>query len=146
MLCTPYPQLTNISALFYQVCQNAGQYIMVQLNKILTMPPVTDNKKLWESVLSEMELNVSKANFSTWFKDTHVIRQDSGTVYVGVPNTFVRDWLVTKYHKLILKSLRNLADHIRAVEYHIASEHRQTTKESSTSSTMQTLLQCPILI
>jgi hypothetical protein len=29
-----------------------------------------DNKQLWDSVLVEIEINVSKANFSTWFKNT----------------------------------------------------------------------------
>jgi len=96
---------------------------MVQLNQT-QMPIALDNKKLWESVLSEMELNVSKANFNTWFKDTHVVKQEEGVVYVGVPNTFVRDWLVNKYHKLILKALRGFGDYVRSVEYLIASDVR----------------------
>ncbi len=86
------------------------------------MQTVTDNKKLWDGVLAEIELGVSRANFSTWFKDTHVVRLDDGIVYVGVPNTFVKDWLINKYHKLILKALRGFGDYIRAVEYIIASD------------------------
>jgi len=89
------------------------------------MPPATDNKKLWEGVLAEMELIVSRANFTTWFKDTHIIKQNDGVIYVGVPNTFVKDWLVNKYHKLILKSLRGLNNYIRSVEYLISTEVKQ---------------------
>ncbi len=95
------------------------------------MPPVTDNKKLWESVLVEMELNVSPANFNTWFKDTYILKQNEGVIYVGVPNTFVKDWLVNKYHKLILKTLRNFGNYIRGVEYLISNEARRESASNA---------------
>ena len=82
-----------------------------------------DNKKLWDSVLLEVELSVSKASFKTWFKDTYISRQDEGTVCISVPNPFVKDWLVTKYHKFILRSLRNCGEHIRSVEYMISKDN-----------------------
>jgi chromosomal replication initiator protein len=65
----------------------------------------------------EIEGEVSKANFSTWFKNTSVVKEDSGTVFVGVPNEFVKDWLGNKFHKLILRVLRNAWEHTRNVEY-----------------------------
>ena len=88
------------------------------------MPPIIENKKLWEGVLAEMELSVSRANFSTWFKDTHVVKQQDGVVYIGVPNTFVKDWLANKYHKSILRILRNFGDYIRGIEYLISTDGR----------------------
>lgn len=78
-----------------------------------------ENKKLWDNTLAQIELNVSKANFGTWFRNTCITKQEEGTIYLGVPNTFVRDWLINKYHKLILKSLRELDSNIRALEYTI---------------------------
>jgi chromosomal replication initiator protein len=46
-----------------------------------------------------------------------------------VPNDFIKEWMVTKYQKLILKSLVSLADHIRGVEFTISrftpSEQKQ---------------------
>ena len=76
-----------------------------------------ENKKLWQSVLGEIELATSKANFNMWFKDTFINKQEEGTIYVGVPNVFVKDWLINKYHKNILKSLRSFREHIHAIEY-----------------------------
>lgn len=98
-----------------------------------------DNKKLWDSVLVEMELNLSKPNFNTWFKDTAIIKQEDGAVYLGVPNTFVQDWLGSKFHNTILKSLRALSPNIQSLHYIISKENpkekiiveknTQTTKE-----------------
>lgn len=81
---------------------------------------LVDNTTLWNNALSEIELNISKANYSTWFKDTFVTKFEDGVVFIGVPNPFVKDWLYTKFHKTILKTLRDQSEHIRAVEYTIS--------------------------
>jgi chromosomal replication initiator protein len=81
-----------------------------------------DNKELWARALVDIELEVSKANFSTWFKNTRIVKQEGGVVYVGVQNEFVRDWLQNKYSSSILRILRNLSSEVRGVEYIIAKD------------------------
>ena len=81
------------------------------------MSTTLNYKTLWEEVLLEIERQVSKANFKTWFKDTFINKYDDGVVIVGVPNTFVKDWLSKKFHKSILKILRDTTEEVRAVEY-----------------------------
>ena len=88
-----------------------------------------DNKKLWDSVLVEMELHLSKPNFNTWFKDTYILKQEEGTVYLSVPNTFVQDWLSNKFHNLILKSLRGLSSQIQSLHYTISKEDMRIKQE-----------------
>jgi chromosomal replication initiator protein len=89
-----------------------------------------DNKKLWDSVLVEMELNLSKPNFNTWFKDTAIIKQDDGAVYLSVPNTFVQDWLGSKFHNVILKALRSISSNIQSLHYIISKEDIKEKQES----------------
>lgn len=79
-----------------------------------------DNKELWDKALVDIELEVSKANFSTWFKNTRITKQEGGTVYVSVQNEFVRDWLSNKYNSTILRILRNASAEVRGVEYVIS--------------------------
>ena len=81
-----------------------------------------DNKSLWDRVLVDMELAVSKANFTTWFKDTWIERQEDGTVFLSVPNAFVKDWLSKKYHQILLKSLREVGEDIRALDYSVSKD------------------------
>jgi len=83
------------------------------------MESILDTKKLWDSALTEIELSISKANFGTWFKHTEINKLEDGTVFLNVPNTFVRDWLLNKYHKFILKALREISPEIRSIEYQI---------------------------
>ncbi len=90
-----------------------------------------DNEQIWNNVLVEIELSVSKATFNTWSKDTHISKQEEGIIYLSVPNAFVKDWLFNKYHKTVLKYLRNLSENVRALEYVIAKD--ESKKQSSIS-------------
>ncbi|MFZ2151549.1 MAG: chromosomal replication initiator protein DnaA [Minisyncoccia bacterium] len=88
-----------------------------------------NTKELWQAALAEIELSLSRANYSTWFKSTTIVKFDDGTVYIGVPNEFVKDWLITKYHSFILKTLRDLNNHVRTVEYCITKTTSEPRKE-----------------
>src|SRR3989338_5800821 len=83
---------------------------------------MTDYKQLWQSALIEIELSISSGNFTTWFKDTRIVKEEGGVVVLSVPNAFVKEWLVTKYHSSILRNLRNLENSIHAVEYVVNKE------------------------
>lgn len=76
-----------------------------------------DVKKLWDDALVSIELSITAANFKTWFRDTYIVTLEDGTVTLGVPSVFVRDWLSDKFQNLILKTLRELTPHARSVEY-----------------------------
>jgi chromosomal replication initiator protein len=78
------------------------------------------NQKLWEQTLLKIQSEVSNANYTTWFRNTFIKRLDQGTVYLGVPNEFVREWLATKYHKTILKFLREFNNEIRNIQYSVS--------------------------
>src|SRR3989344_4354063 len=76
------------------------------------------NEELWQNALSEIELNVSRASFATWFKDTGLADiNNEGVVTISVPNGFAQEWLGNKYHKFILKSLRTTIPEIRSINY-----------------------------
>ncbi|HUC88875.1 MAG TPA: chromosomal replication initiator protein DnaA [Candidatus Paceibacterota bacterium] len=92
-----------------------------------------NTNELWTNCLSEIELNISKANFTTWFKNTSIVKEDSGTVYVGVPNEFVKDWLYNKFHKLILKTLIEHNNGVRSIEYMISKHEAGKQNEENKS-------------
>ena len=84
------------------------------------MPLTCDHKNIWDDALEVLESKISKANFNTWFKDTFITKIDDGIVYIGVPNTFVRDWLNNKFHKDILKTLRDISNEVRSLEFNVS--------------------------
>ena len=69
-----------------------------------------DSTQLWERCLGELELTLTKANFTTWFKNTFILEYKEGTVVVGVPNAFTKAWMENKYHQKIYKSLQAITE------------------------------------
>ncbi|EKD58947.1 MAG: hypothetical protein ACD_56C00020G0002 [uncultured bacterium] len=74
-----------------------------------------NNAELWQAALGEIELSISKANFSTWFKNTTILSNENGKVVIGVPNGFAKEWLENKYNTYIFRALRNFQDDIREI-------------------------------
>lgn len=79
------------------------------------------NQQLWQAILGNLELTLSKANFTTWFKNTSIIEKSDYGIVVGAPNAFTKEWLQNKYHQDILKALKTIAPEIKEVKYQIVS-------------------------
>ncbi len=75
---------------------------------------------LWQAVLGEIELSVSRGNFLTWFKNTSLLKQDNGIVVVGVPNIFIKQQLERKYNSLVMETLQKNGVEVKEVEYKIS--------------------------
>lgn len=69
-----------------------------------------------------MEIQLTRANFSMWLKDTRPIDRKEGTLYIALPSNFAKTWVEDKYQKNILGVLRNLDSSVKKVEYIINSQ------------------------
>ena len=98
-----------------------------------------DYQQLWSSALSQIEIELSRVNFNTWFKNTHIIDYKEGSVTIGVPNEFVKDWLNQKYHKFILRILRTIHEGVRAVVFTVVKSESHQKKSQHTTITGQPL-------
>ncbi len=91
-----------------------------------------NNEQIWQAVLGEMEISLSKANFVTWFKDTFISSFSEDLVVVGVPNAFVKKWLEEKYHKNILIALEKVTQQkVDKIEYHLENKKQSNTQNIS---------------
>lgn len=75
------------------------------------------NEEIWQAALGEIELNISKANYITWFHDTNILKNKDGEATIGVPNGFSKEWLENKYNKIILRALRNILPEIKELKF-----------------------------
>ena len=79
-----------------------------------------NNTEIWQAVLAELELSISKANFVTWFRNTGIVSIQDGQVVLCVPSTFARAWFEKKYNQMIIKSLeRIMGKPVRRLDYKI---------------------------
>ncbi len=98
-----------------------------------------DLQQLWVSALSQIEIELSRVNFNTWFKNTRIIDYKDGDVTIGVPNEFVKDWLNQKYHKFILRVLRTIHEGIRSVSFVVVKPENLQKKTAHISISGQPL-------
>lgn len=78
-----------------------------------------DLKETWQAALGELEVTLSKANFTTWFKNTslHDVLGEKATI--SVPSAFAKEWLENKYKSQILETLKKLNPEIEKLEFQV---------------------------
>jgi chromosomal replication initiator protein len=65
-------------------------------------------QEIWETALGELQVQVSKANYRTWFKKTAGLSYQDNRFVIGVPNTFAAEYLEKNQRSLIEKALFGL--------------------------------------
>jgi len=62
-------------------------------------------QQIWETALGELQIQVSKHNFRTWLEKTVGLSYQDNQFVIGVPNTFVAEYLEKNQRSLIEKTL-----------------------------------------
>lgn len=77
------------------------------------------DNSLWQAVLGEIELSVSRASYVTWFKSTRMLRHKDNVLVIGVPNVFIKQQLERKFNQLITETLQKNGVKPDNIEYKI---------------------------
>jgi len=89
-------------------------------------------KEIWNKALNKLQIQVSKANYSTWLSNSQGLGCQDNTFVVGVPNVFVAEWLSKRLYPLIKKTLIDLMGKDVDVQFEIYnSEQSRPTRSSS---------------
>lgn len=97
-----------------------------------------DLNDLWQNTLSEIELQVSRPNFTTWFKNSQLLDKKDGAALIGFPNNFAKEWAENKYYKTILGALRNLDDTTKKLEFVVCNTATGTAPKIGESKLKKT--------
>lgn len=81
---------------------------------------------LWQSVLGEIELSVSQANYATWFKNTELLECDNDTAVVAVANIFAKKQFEVKFNALIQSILEKNGASPKSIIYTVNSGAKKT--------------------
>lgn len=89
---------------------------------------------LWQSVLGEIELSVSHANFTTWFKNTELIEQTPDSVTIAVPNIFAKRQFEVKFNDQIKTILQKNGVTPSRIAYTVRTSGKKTVSREITTS------------
>jgi chromosomal replication initiator protein len=91
-------------------------------------------KEIWEIALGELQVQVSKPNFRTWFSKTIGLSYQDNQFVIGVPNTFAAEYLEKNQRSLIEKALAGLtAPEVQVVFQVNGKSHHQPTQADNVS-------------
>jgi chromosomal replication initiator protein len=62
-------------------------------------------KAIWESALGKLQIQVSKANYTTWLSNSQGLSCQDNIFVVSVSNIFVAEWLSKRLYPLVRKTL-----------------------------------------
>jgi chromosomal replication initiator protein len=72
------------------------------------------SEQVWQAVLGQLQLEMTKATFDTWVRDTWLLTQEDGTFVIGVPNAYAKDWLENRLLSTVKRTLTGIVG--RSVE------------------------------
>ncbi len=80
-------------------------------------------QEIWDAALGELQLQVSRANFRTWLEKTKGLSYQDNHLILGVPNTFVSEYLDKNLRSLIEKTLIGITQSDVRVTFSLDSGH-----------------------
>jgi len=93
-----------------------------------------DKNNLWESTLAQLQMDLSAANFQTWFKGkTTLVSLDENLVEIGCSSSYVKNWLESRYHGQI----KSILDKATAKNISIVFSVRPLEKEVTNKSKLR---------
>ena len=90
---------------------------------------------LWQSVLGEIELSISHAAFTTWFKNTELIDNTGDFVTIAVPNIFAKQQFEVKFNDQIKSILEKNGVSPQRITYTVKTSTSKKTITRETTAT-----------
>jgi len=83
-------------------------------------------RQVWEAALGELQVQVSKPNYRTWFEKSLGLSYQGNQFVIGVPNTFVAEYLDRNQRSLIEKTLIGITGRDVNVVFHVDTNHQNS--------------------
>jgi chromosomal replication initiator protein len=65
-------------------------------------------EQAWQSALGQLQMEMPKASFDTWVRDTQIFSYEDGLFTIGVRNAYARDWLESRLSSTVTRLLMGI--------------------------------------
>jgi chromosomal replication initiator protein len=87
-----------------------------------------NTEQAWQSVLGQLQMEMPRASFDTWVRDSHLLKIEQGLVTIGVRNAYARDWLENRLQGTAARLLSGMLNRPVDVEF-VVNNGRDTSPE-----------------
>ncbi len=80
-------------------------------------------EQAWQSVLGQLQMEMPRASFDTWVRDTQLLNLEQSLVTIGVRNAYARDWLENRLQSTATRLLSGMLNRPVDVEFVVSNGH-----------------------
>ena len=88
-------------------------------------------EQAWQSVLGQLQMEMPRASFDTWVRDTRPISYQDGTLTIGVRNAYARDWLENRLASTVSRLLVGIVNASVNVDFVVSGNEVETTRDDN---------------
>jgi chromosomal replication initiator protein len=104
-----------------------------------------DAEQAWQSALGQLQMEMPKASFDTWVRDTQVASYVDGLFTVTVHNAYARDWLESRLSSTVTRLLMGIMNRSVEVTFVVRSTENSADVQPTPTSGETTALTDEIL-
>ncbi len=84
-----------------------------------------DVNRIWQAALGELQLELTRATFETWLRNSRLVACEDGVFVIGVANSYARDWLESRLRAVVTRVLTRLTGRTASVRFVVWEEQRE---------------------
>jgi chromosomal replication initiator protein len=94
-------------------------------------------EQAWQAVLGQLQMEMPKASFDTWVRDTRSLTHENGILTVGVRNAYARDWLENRLASTVDRLLVGILNSNVSVEFVVMKEDKIGSPEAEAAGSLR---------
>ena len=94
-------------------------------------------EQAWQSVLGQLQMEMPRASFDTWVRDTRPLSYQDGTLTIGVRNAYARDWLESRLASTVSRLLVGIMNASVAVNFIVNTGDAELSPGEASHSVVQ---------
>ena len=91
-------------------------------------------EQAWQAALGQLQMEMPKATFDTWVRDTEMVAYEDGEFIIGVHNSYARDWLEGRLCSTATRLLTGLMNRTVEVHFTVWQDGTETTETGSVTA------------
>ncbi len=88
-------------------------------------------EQAWQTVLGQLQMEMPRASFDTWVRDTKPVSFQDGTLTVGVRNAYARDWLDNRLASTVNRLLLGITNSSVDVKFVVSGNESELVAEET---------------
>ena len=93
-----------------------------------------DAEQAWQSALGQLQMEMPKASFDTWVRDTQIASYEDGLFTVTVQNAYARDWLESRLSSTVTRLLMGIMNRSVEVAFVVRSNENSAEVQAAPAS------------